>query len=145
MRWGAVGVLGNNDYALVAAYDTLQRDPNSEAARRIVESTPMSEASLEWLRSLPLAMRFPKHNLIVVHAGVIPGSTPEVRSCIVGRRYVFFRAPACVEYEPDVPRCSSMRCLCGLQCGCKCLHHFTALAVGVKQLVFPSSLSPPQR
>jgi len=69
-------VMGNWDHIVVRWLDAQARPPGSEAVHinadilRLVEQLEPSE--LEWFRTLPLYLRLPHRNVIVVHAGIIP-------------------------------------------------------------------------
>lgn len=71
---GAVGVMGNHDYnVLTYANGT----PQFEHGHHEDVAASLTPAQLDYLRGLPLFMRIPEHNVVVVHAGLRPGMRPE--------------------------------------------------------------------
>lgn len=76
---GALAVLGNHDEA-VLRYRRAQREnlppPKLKRDHRAVAES-LEEADWQWLEALPLYLRFPEHNVAVVHAGVVPGTPLE--------------------------------------------------------------------
>ena len=87
LAWDAFAVLGNNDRKVLDAYEAYERDG---IRNTIIDSVPLSASSLQFLRGLPAYIRFPEHNLIVVHAGVPPGRTPEVWLCAALNFILFY-------------------------------------------------------
>jgi bis(5'-nucleosyl)-tetraphosphatase (symmetrical) len=73
----AMGVLGNHDhYVLAREYDELR--PESEHAR--LARGGLDKADLRWLRGMPLTILVEEHNVIVAHAGLLPGTCREANS-----------------------------------------------------------------
>jgi hypothetical protein len=70
---GATGVRGNHDDRALLA----RRSPDlvSPDHRRVAEH--LTESEWQWLESRPLWLALPDHQVVVVHAGVIPGRPVE--------------------------------------------------------------------
>lgn len=78
-------VLGNHEGKLLRRWRHIrkaQRDPRYKIPMRPdadQESTitQLSEQDLNWLSALPTYLRLPEHNIVIVHAGMVPGRAPE--------------------------------------------------------------------
>lgn len=73
-QFGSKAVLGNHEHRMILAHDAFRAGrsfrlgPSHQALLH-----ELSESDWEYLRSLPLSLEFPNHNVRVVHAGVRPG------------------------------------------------------------------------
>ena len=74
---GALAVVGNHELLSLRARDTMLREgegcPLSES--KYAWTRDLSDADLEYLRSLPFTIRIPMRNALIVHGGLIPGGT----------------------------------------------------------------------
>jgi len=68
---GHEAVLGNHDEKLLKFKRGALRKPLAEAHQAHADA--MSDADWEWLAALPLWLRLPEYEAIVVHAGLVPG------------------------------------------------------------------------
>jgi diadenosine tetraphosphatase ApaH/serine/threonine PP2A family protein phosphatase len=72
-------VCGNHDYTLVKHYVRKKIDPKStrvlsEDKQKVYDDLSIDD--LEWLANLPKKLYFKEHNLLIIHAGVLPGIHP---------------------------------------------------------------------
>jgi len=69
----ALGVLGNHDsYAVARLTDDLYPDrEHTKLARQV-----LSDQDMEYLKNLPLSIKLEQFHVTVVHAGLLPDSTP---------------------------------------------------------------------
>jgi bis(5'-nucleosyl)-tetraphosphatase (symmetrical) len=65
-------ILGNHDLHLLANYELFPRGNSGNAEFDKVFKSADAERLMRWLRRQPLAVWSKKHNLLRVHAGVIP-------------------------------------------------------------------------
>jgi bis(5'-nucleosyl)-tetraphosphatase (symmetrical) len=73
----AMGVLGNHDhYVLAREHDELR--PESEHAR--LARGGLLKEDLRWLRGMPLTILVAEYNVLVAHAGLVPGTCREANS-----------------------------------------------------------------
>jgi hypothetical protein len=91
-RTGAKSVRGNHDDALLK-WRAAQRAGDSEAPikgsqRRIAEQ--LDEKDWDLLESMPLFIALPEHDLLLVHAGVVPGVPIEAQpaEALLSMRYL---------------------------------------------------------
>ena len=78
---GAFAVVGNHELASLAGRHARQGGQKpDEAAKRYEWTDAMSEADVEFVRTLPYTLSLPLHNAIVVHAGLVPGVALEEQS-----------------------------------------------------------------
>lgn len=67
----ALTVLGNHDLHLLAVHQQPKRQKKGDTLDAILKA-PDRDALLDWLRQQPLLHYQPKHNLLLVHAGIPP-------------------------------------------------------------------------
>lgn len=69
---GCLAVRGNHDDAALAAYERVAAGEGAEEGKTAWVSQ-MAPEDATWLRELPFTLRIPSHNILVVHAGLLPG------------------------------------------------------------------------
>ncbi len=79
IQGSAACVLGNHEERHLS-YRTLElagRDPNVQVPSHVATRKQLRDEHYEYLAGLPLYIRLPEHNAVVVHAGVYPGRSIE--------------------------------------------------------------------
>lgn len=71
-------VLGNHDMRWLRYWYTQDASVLNDQARR--EADKLSDEDWHYLSTLPLSIRLPAHNLLIVHAGIVPGVALEDQS-----------------------------------------------------------------
>jgi hypothetical protein len=72
---GALGVRGNHDEAVLRYLRALARDeplPRTKSSH-VAVARALHDADVRYLEALPLWLRFPEIDTLVVHAGLVPG------------------------------------------------------------------------
>jgi predicted phosphodiesterase len=73
-KLGALGVRGNHDHAVLRWREVAhQRTAPERASHHLQIARSLSSEDWDTLLGLPLFLRFPEHETIVVHGGVVPG------------------------------------------------------------------------
>lgn len=72
-RIGALGVLGNHDAAALQAYEKWLANPSIPPAPKYQWVEELCPEDVAWLRACPFSLAIPFHNVLVVHAGLVPG------------------------------------------------------------------------
>jgi predicted phosphodiesterase len=73
-KLGAIGVRGNHDHAVLRWRDHLHAGTAShKAGHHLQIARSLSEDDWRVLAGLPLFLRLPEHEVIVVHGGFVPG------------------------------------------------------------------------
>ncbi|MDW8245333.1 MAG: metallophosphoesterase [Sandaracinaceae bacterium] len=111
-KLGALSVLGNHDALFLECADTPpnERVPlfGAELAEQVAS---FSDEELNWLRGLPLFLKFDELNVIVVHAGLVPGLPLEKQSRehLLNMRTIRNGVPSSKFQEGSVPWASLWR------------------------------------
>ncbi|MEZ4340144.1 MAG: metallophosphoesterase [Sandaracinaceae bacterium] len=74
---GHEAVLGNHDDKLLAWREG--RSKKRLKARHAADAAALSKADWAWLAALPLFLEIPEHEVLVVHAGLVPGVPVEAQ------------------------------------------------------------------
>ncbi|XP_033126689.1 bis(5'-nucleosyl)-tetraphosphatase PrpE [asymmetrical]-like [Anneissia japonica] len=74
---GAYSVRGNHDNAVLYQCLSYQSDTNYEVSARYEWICDLSQENIDYLRDLPYTIKIPSHNVIIVHAGLLPGKPLE--------------------------------------------------------------------
>lgn len=107
---GGVSVLGNNDNKALQCIDgTVPLEFRATAGPVCADAQTLTPASVQYLRSLPLYLRVPALDLIVVHAGVAPGRRPATTSpsLLMNMRSTDETGEALIDYVEDRPWAAS--------------------------------------
>lgn len=75
---GALVVRGNHDEAAVTAFNKMQR--GEEVKKKFQWVPAMSQEHLAYLHGLPFSLLLPELRVLVVHAGLVPGTSLEQQS-----------------------------------------------------------------
>lgn len=72
---GAMAVRGNHDEVCLRWWRARRdgNDPPTLGSKHMAACKAMEEPEWRWLDALPLHVRLPEHDVIVVHAGLVPG------------------------------------------------------------------------
>ncbi|GAQ84639.1 hypothetical protein KFL_001980220 [Klebsormidium nitens] len=74
---GAYAVRGNHDDSSLASYYKWANYRSGKGGKQKPDKREwvqqLTEQDVEWLHGLPFSLRIPSHNLLVVHAGLVPG------------------------------------------------------------------------
>ena len=71
MTYGAISVRGNHDDSALFAYRSLPSNPNPFFHYSWVKD--MSEKQARYLDAMPFTITIPKLNILIAHAGIVPG------------------------------------------------------------------------
>ena len=69
-KLGALSVRGNHDDTGLGAYEDHLRGREVKEKHQWVKKLP--EADARWLYDLPWSISLPSHNIVIVHAGMVP-------------------------------------------------------------------------
>mmetsp|Transcript_12607 Transcript_12607/g.20364 ORF Transcript_12607/g.20364 Transcript_12607/m.20364 type:complete len:284 (-) Transcript_12607:1453-2304(-) len=73
----ALGVRGNHDHYVI---ENMIKESFPEKEPYKLAREVLGAEDLEWLKSLPLSLRLDEYGVLVVHAGMLPGTRPEQNS-----------------------------------------------------------------
>lgn len=78
----AASVLGNHEAKHLTYCDREARgeDPNVRAVSHLATRQQLTPMHYDYMRTMPLYIRLPEHNAVVVHAGVYPGRPIEAQT-----------------------------------------------------------------
>ena len=73
MKIGAEAVMGNWEYNLIHRPCMLNHECSTNiTTNNNEEQSVFNELQLKWLRKLPYYLHLPEHNVVIVHAGLVP-------------------------------------------------------------------------